>query len=72
MIHRINFYLFWSLVNLHLNNYCAYVERLFDLLQESSHAFPSHLETIFSPSLEPIEVHIEANTDNDAGLSTQH
>ncbi|PON84949.1 Dullard phosphatase domain [Trema orientale] len=39
---------------------------------ESSHAFPSHLETIFSPSLEPIEGHSEANTDTDAVGSDKH
>ncbi|KAF4357403.1 hypothetical protein G4B88_009722 [Cannabis sativa] len=35
---------------------------------ESSHALPPRLETIFSPSLESIEVRSEANKDNDAAV----
>ncbi|KAL5577131.1 hypothetical protein UlMin_018830 [Ulmus minor] len=31
---------------------------------DSSLALPSNLETIFSPALEPVEVHSELNTDN--------
>lgn len=39
-------------------------------LQESTHTFPANLETIFSPALEPIEVHFEPNADNNAGICT--
>ncbi|KAM6552248.1 hypothetical protein CsatB_002056 [Cannabis sativa] len=35
---------------------------------ESSHTLPPRLETIFSPSLESIEVRSEANKDNDAAV----
>lgn len=35
--------------------------------QESSNACSSNMETIFSPSLEPIEIHIEENTGSDPG-----
>ncbi|XP_022720326.1 CTD small phosphatase-like protein 2 isoform X3 [Durio zibethinus] len=34
---------------------------------ESSHTCASNLETIFSPFLEPIQIHSEQNIDNDAG-----
>ncbi|XP_015876363.1 uncharacterized protein LOC107413024 [Ziziphus jujuba] len=33
---------------------------------ESSHTFPSNLETIFSPALEPLEVLFEPSADNNA------
>ncbi|XP_012450178.1 uncharacterized protein LOC105773085 isoform X2 [Gossypium raimondii] len=34
---------------------------------ESAHTCGSNLETIFSPYLEPIQIHSELNVDNDAG-----
>ncbi|KAE8689475.1 CTD small phosphatase-like protein 2 [Hibiscus syriacus] len=36
-------------------------------VMESAHTTVSNLETIFSPFLEPIQIHSELNIDNDAG-----
>ena len=49
---------------------CPFNTAIFINLQESSFILPSNLETIFSPALEPIEVHFEPNADIDAGTCT--